>query len=183
MTTIVAHSSSTKSPEYLILFKEVEENSKENIDNYYTLTLFVETIRKAFGFITQYKNEIFPILVKWNQLLLNKTKRYKKYDWIDDTEYFENKKIHFKEIVKLINIGILFKNKYKMKPFLSLPLALSILYGTLIFEPTMIDISLEDIYKTMSIKRQTKNGLKTFKKKFFIYGMSDEIRNILYCRI
>ena len=116
MTTIAASAASTtKSPEYLILIKEVEENTKENIDNYYTLTLFVETLRKAFGFVKQYKNEIFPILVKWNQLLLNEAKRYKKYDYIDDTEYFQNKKIHFKEIVKLINIGILFKTKYKMK--------------------------------------------------------------------
>lgn len=184
MTTMAAlAASTTQTLEYNILNKEVEENTKENINSYYTLTLFVETIRKAYGFEKQYKNELFPILVRWNKLLLNETKKYKKHDWIDDKECFENKKIHLKEIVKLINIGILFKNKYKIKPYLGLTLGLSILYGTLIFEPTMIDISLEDIYKTIPFKRQTKNGLKTFKKNFFIYGMSDEIRKILYSTI
>lgn len=175
--------STTLDSEFKILYKEVEENTKENINNYYTLTLFVETLRKSYGFEKQYKNDIFPILVKWNQLLLNETKKYKKYDWIDEKECFENKKIHLKEIIKLINMGIIFKNKYNLKPYIGLALGLSILYGTLIFEPTMIDLSLEDIYKIIPIKKQTKYGLKNFKKNFFITGMSDEIRKILYSTI
>ena len=77
-------------------------------------------------------------------------------------------------------MGIVFKNKYKFKPYVGLALGLSILYGTLIFEPTMIDLNLEDIYKIIPVKKQTKNGLKTFKKIFFSTGMSDEIRKILY---
>ena len=183
MTTFTTDVQNTLRGEFKILCKEVEENTKENINDYYTLTLFVETLRKAYGFDKQYKNDIFPILVKWNKLLLNETKKYKKYDWIDDKECFENKKIHLKEIIKLINMGIIFKNKYKMKPYIGLALGLSILYGTLIFEPTMIDLSIEDIYKIIPQKKQTNNGLKTFKKKFFITGMSDEIRKILYSTI
>lgn len=163
-----------------ILFEEIEQNSKENLNDYYTLTLFVETLRKAYGFEKQYKNDIFPILVRWNKLLMDETKYYRKYDYIDETECFQNSKIHLKEIIKLLNIGNVFKTRYKMKPYLGLALALGILYGTLIFEPTMIDLSIEKIYSIIPVKKQTRNGLKTFKKDFFAKGMSDEIRKILY---
>ena len=41
------------------------------------------------------KQELFIIKKAFhplNKLLLNETKRYKKHDWIDDKECFENKK-------------------------------------------------------------------------------------------
>ena len=156
-----------------------KNNTKRNTQNFYKQEEYTSTFAQIFCFKDKKILEI--MLNKWEKAI--KDEIYNCKDFIDGSEEYQIKRLSLQEMTKIINIGKYAINVLKMKPEIALAFTLGLVYGTFIFEPTGLCLTLEEIYSILPKNKQTKYGYKTFQKRYFIDGTSSEISKILFSNI
>jgi hypothetical protein len=156
-----------------------KNNTKRNTQNFYKQEEYTSTFAQIFCFKDKKILEI--MLNKWEKAI--KDEIYNCKDFIDGSEEYQIERLSLQEMTKIINIGKYAINVLKMKPEIALAFTLGLVYGTFIFEPTGLCLTLEEIYSILPKNKQTKYGYKTFQKRYFIDGTSSEISKILFSNI
>ena len=156
-----------------------KNNTKRNTQNFYKQEEYTSTFAQIFCFKDKKNLEI--MLNKWEKAI--KDEIYNCKDFIDGSEEYQIERLSLQEMTKIINIGKYAINVLKMKPEIALAFTLGLVYGTFIFEPTGLCLTLEEIYSILPKNKQTKYGYKTFQKRYFIDGTSSEISKILFSNI
>ena len=155
---------------------ENKENKK--IRKFYQQKNFKDTFKLIFGFKEPYMAEI--LLNNWNYAIKTEIKNAKFNNTINDREGYELERITLKELTTIANVGKYAINILKMKPHIAMTFTLGIYYGTFIFECTSMYLTLDEIYDIIPVYKRSKNGYKTFVKRFFKDGTNDEVLKILF---
>jgi len=140
---------------------------------------FVRTITCAFDFKeTEIVKQMF---YDWNKKIQEQTEwASEEYGKDAMEEIYQIKRIHIKELVKLINLGKIVRKKYNMGPEISLALCLGILYATFIFENTCMYLTINEIYLIIPENIRNSITIEQFRKDFFVKGTDKDINKILY---
>ena len=155
-----------------------EERSNKKIRRFYEQKNFKEAFKLIFGFKEPYMAEI--LLNNWEYAIKAEIKNAKFNNMINDREGYELERITLKELTTIANLGKYSVNVLKMKPHIAMAFTLGIYYGTFIFEQTSLYLTIDEIYDIIPVYKRSKNGYKTFVKRFFVDGTNDEVLKILF---
>ena len=135
----------------------------------------------AFHLIFKFKDYKMAgiLLSNWEEAIKEEVKCCSECDIINDEEAYQIERISLKELTVIANLGKYCVTNLKMKPHIAMAFTLGIYYGTYIFEQTGMYLTIDEIYSIIPEYKRTKNGCKTFTRKFFIDGTSNEVIKIL----
>ena len=159
-------------------FKNSSKTKKNCIDLFYLNSKFIKTITQAFGF--KKEKTVKKMLCKWNKKVKNQIQWGQDEKMIEEEEKYLIKRIHIKEMIKLINMAQIVKNEFKMGPEIGFAFCLGVLYATLVFEGTSMDLTITEIYGIIPKNKRQGSSFKQFQEDFFIKGTSNKINKILY---
>ena len=136
----------------------------------------------AFQLIFKFKDyKLASILLNnWEEAIIAEIKNCENFDLITDKEAYQIKRISLKELTTIANLGKYCVTTLKMKPHIAMAFTLGIYYATFIFEGTSMYLTIDEIYDIIPIHKRTKNGYKTFLRRFFKDGTNDEVLKILF---
>ena len=154
-----------------------ERKKQRKLETLYTQKDFIN----AFHLIFKFKNPLLAeiLLCNWEDAIKAEIKNCEYINLIDEVEAFQIKRITLKELTTIANIGNYALTTLKMKSHIAMAFTLGIYYAHYIFEGTGMYLTIDEIYNIIPEEKRTKNGYKTFLKRFFKDGTSNEILKIL----
>jgi|TARA_B110000971_G_scaffold216575_2_gene251825 hypothetical protein len=137
--------------------------------------------KKAFQLIFNFKDKktVDILLNNWDVAINGEIKNCKNVDLINNQEEYQIKRITLVELTIIANLGKYTINILKMKPCIAMAFTLGIYYSTFIFEPTGMNLTVNEIYDIIPLYKRTKTGYKKFLIRFFKDGTSKDILRIL----
>ena len=169
MTTFINYSD--------VCAKAASDRPNKKIKKFYEQRNFIEAFKLIFG-LQSHMTEI--LLNNWNDAIKSEIKNGKYNNMINDREGYELERITLKELTTIANVGKYAVRTLKMKPHIAMAFTLGIYYATFIFEGTSMYLTIDEIYDIIPIHKRTKNGYKTFLRRFFKDGTNDEVLKILF---
>ena len=154
----------------------VDNKSSRSIKKFYKWDEFKDTLKKIFNFKDE---DILEFMVNnWDSAINDEIELME--DGVSEIEQLQIKQLSLREVTKIANIGKYATTALKMKPEVALAFSLGIFYATYIFEGTAMYLTVQQIYDIIPVWKRTKNGYKTFQKRFFMDGTNKDITKILY---
>jgi len=137
--------------------------------------------KDAFQLIFNFKDKkmLDILLNNWYDAIIGEIKNCKNFDLVNKQEEYQIKRITLEELTIMANIGKYTITSLKMKPHIAMAFTLGIYYSTFIFEPTGMNLTVNEIYDIIPESKRTKTGYKRFLFSFFKDGTSKDILKIL----
>ena len=137
--------------------------------------------KEAFQLIFNFKDKkmLDILLNNWDDAIIGEIKNCKNFDLVNKQEEYQIKRITLEELTIMANIGKYTITSLKMKPHIAMAFTLGIYYSTFIFEPTGLNLTVNEIYDIIPESKRTKTGYKKFLFRFFKDGTSKDILKIL----
>jgi hypothetical protein len=153
-----------------------DNKSSRSIKKFYKWDEFKDTLKKIFNFKD---DDILEFMVNnWDSAINDEIELME--DGVSEMEQLQIKQLSLREVTKIANIGKYATTTLKMKSEVALAFSLGIFYATYIFEGTAMYLTVQQIYDIIPVWKRTKNGYKTFQKRFFMDGTNKDITKILY---
>jgi hypothetical protein len=143
---------------------------------FYMWDEFKDTLKKIFKFKDE---DILEFMVTNWDLAINDEIELTE-GCVSELEQLQIKQLSLREVTKIVNIGQYAITILKMKPEIALAFSLGIFYATYIFEGTAMYLTVRQIYDIIPVWKRSKNGYKTFQRRFFMDGTNMEVTKILY---
>lgn len=152
-------------------------NNEKVLKKLYSHKKFKDAFQLIFNF--KDKKMVDILLNNWDKAINGEIKNCKNFDLIDKQEEYQIKRITLEELTIMANIGKYTIKNLKMKPCVALAFTLGIYYSAFIFEPTGMNLTINEIYDIIPEHKRTKAGYKKFLFRFFKDGTSKNILKIL----
>ena len=157
--------------------KATKQKEKNILEGLHKQKKFKEAFNLIFKFTDISMADV--LLHNWENAIKAEVKNCDECDLITEKEAYQIERISLKELTVIANLGKYCITNLKMKPHTAMAFTLGIYYGTYIFEQTGMYLTIDEIYSIIPEYKRTKNGCKTFTRKFFIDGTSNEVIKIL----
>ena len=153
-----------------------DDNLTRSPKQFYMWDEFKDTLKKIFKFKDE---DILEFMINnWDSAINDEIELTE--GCVSELEQLQIKQLSLREVTKIVNIGQYAVTRLKMKPEIALAFSLGIFYATYIFEGTAMYLTVKQIYHIIPVWKRSKNGYKTFQKRFFMDGTDMGITKILY---
>ena len=164
-----------------ITYKDVCKTANVNKGEVLRTLHSQKKFREAFQLIFKFEDKkmVDILLNNWDDAINGEIKNCKNCNLIDKQEEYQIKRITLKELTIMVNIGKYTIKNLRMKPYVAMAYTLGIYYSTFVFEPTGMNLTINEIYDIIPECKRTKAGYKKFLLSFFKDGTSKNILKIL----
>ena len=153
-----------------------DDNLTRSPKKFYMWDEFKDTLKKIFKFKDE---DVLEFMVNnWDSAINDEIELTE--GCVSELEHLQIKQLSLRQVTKIVNIGQYAVTRLKMKPEIALAFSLGIFYATYIFEGTAMYLTVRQIYDIIPVWKWSKNGYKTFQRRFFMDGTNTEVTKILY---